>query len=167
MSVRYLQSLGCLALTSLLFVAGCGGDAAIGAKGRVKTFTATGKVTFLGNPMSGAMVSFSPTGSQPAAVGMTDDSGNFKLTTYRAGDGAAAGDFKVLISMTETEAPDPTANADHGTDPTKQYGTVHSATKGKSGGGRVLPSKFSDPDKTELKATVKSDGKNEFTFDLK
>lgn len=166
MSVRGLGTSGVLAVLSLILLAGCGGDAGYGAKGRVKTFPVTGKVSFMGNPLAGAMISFSPTGSQPAAVGMTDDNGQFKLTTYRAGDGAAAGDFKVLVAMTEAPSADSNANADHGTDPRKAYGTSHSAGKSKSSGS-VLPPKFSDPDKSGLAATVKSDGKNDFAFELK
>lgn len=166
MSVRGLRTSGVLALFGLVILAGCGGEAGFGAKGRVKTVPVTGKVSFMGNPLAGAMVSFSPKGAQPAAGGMTDDSGRFKLTTYRAGDGAAEGDFTVLVAMTEAPAADANANADHGTDPTKSYGTSHSAGKPKSGGG-VLPPKFSDPDKSGLSATVKAGGKNDFAFDLK
>ena len=138
-----------------------------GARARVPVYKVKGRVTFNGNPIAGAAVSFSPTGSQPAAVGRTNDDGEFSLTTYRAGDGAAEGDFKVMISLIEeTQAAAP--EEAHGTTPGQTYnsGTVHGATKRKSGGS-ILPLKYSDVTQTPLTATVRSGEANEAIFDLK
>lgn len=143
---------------------GCS-DGGTGSSAKVPVFKAKGKVTYLGNPLVDASVSFSPQGKQPAAVGRTNEDGEFSLMTYRAGDGAAAGDFKVMVTVTDSEAASSTEAA-HGTEPGKDYSVSHSGQKGKRS-GNVLPAIFSDPEKTPLSAKVESSGKNEFTFDLK
>ncbi len=136
-----------------------------GSTARAKVFKTKGKVTYLGNPLVDASVSFSPQGSQPAAVGRTNEDGEFSLMTYRAGDGAAEGEFKVMITVTDSEPAGSTEVA-HGTEPGKDYSVSHGAKKGKRT-GNILPAIFSDPLKTPITAKVEASGKNEFTFDLK
>lgn len=135
---------------------------------RAKVYKATGTVTYLGNPLIGAAVTFSPEDKQPAAIGRTNDSGEFSLTTYRAGDGAAAGKFKVLVTMTDSAAGGTPADA-HGTDPQSDYstpGNAHSAKAGK-GNANILPAKFSDLSQTPLSATIDPSKDNKFPFELK
>jgi hypothetical protein len=147
-------------------LSGCS-ERAAGSSPRVKTYKVKGKVTYLGNPIAGASVSFSPQDKQPAAVGRTNDDGEFSLTTYRAGDGAAEGDYKVMIVLTDSEAGSAPAEA-HGTTAGVDYNSAsgHSATK-KKGGGSILPAKYGDPSQTTLTAKVQASGPNEFPFDLK
>jgi len=142
---------------------GCSGDT--GASKKATVYKVKGKVTYLGNPIAGAMVAYSPQGSQPAAIGKTNDEGVYNLTTYRAGDGAAEGDFKVLVSLIEVEAP-ATSDAPHGTDPNQNYTISHAGKPKKSGGG-ILPAIYSDAAKSPLSAKVQSSGPNEFNFELK
>ena len=92
-----LYSVGrlCLVIVGSLVLAGCsGGDAAK----HVAVFKVTGTVTFQGKPLAQAIVTFSPKEGQPVAFGTTNDKGEFTLTTYTAGDGAAAGSYGVLVS---------------------------------------------------------------------
>ena len=56
-----------------------------------------GKVTVAGAPMAGITVGFTPASGRPAS-GVTDASGNFELSTYSKGDGAAPGKYKVFFS---------------------------------------------------------------------
>ncbi len=60
--------------------------------------TVTGKVTLDGQPVEGAVVVFQGEngGGNPAA-GQTDSEGVFQLGTFRSGDGAFPGEYKVLI----------------------------------------------------------------------
>ena len=122
-------------LAVLTLSMGCSGET--GASKKHPVYKVKGKVTYLGNPIGGAMVAYSPEGSQPAAIGKTNDEGVYSMTTYRAGDGAAEGSFKVLISLIEVEAPT-TSDAPHGTDPNQSYTISHAGKPKKSSGG-VLP----------------------------
>ena len=84
-----------LTMISLLCAAGCGG----GAEGGKPVFSTKGKVTMFGAPLADATVAFAPTEQgQPTAIGRTDAQGQFVLTTYDYGDGAAAGSYKVVLS---------------------------------------------------------------------
>ncbi|MBA3313549.1 MAG: hypothetical protein H0T47_09730 [Planctomycetaceae bacterium] len=153
-----------LALSLLGFVSvGCGG--ADGDAGRVETYETTGKITFEGKPVADAVVSYSPKGSQPPALGRTGSDGTYALRTYEDGDGAAAGDYVVLVTKeTVTAAPsaahDP--NARTMTSPAAHGGGPNSvSTKSET------PAKYNNPNTSGLEATVKDNGENNFDFDLK
>jgi hypothetical protein len=76
--------------TTTVLTVGCGG--AGGDTGRVK-----GKVTVAGQPVEGIAVTFTPASGRPA-VGVTDASGNFTLSTLSNADGAVPGTHKVSFS---------------------------------------------------------------------
>lgn len=82
-------------LLPLVTAIGCG-------DGKIKTYPVTGTVTVGGKPYPGARLMFVPqSGSEkfqkerPTAT--TEESGRFELTTFLKGDGAPAGDYKVMI----------------------------------------------------------------------
>src|SRR5260221_12521077 len=63
-----------------------------------------GTVTLDGQPVEGASVQFILIGSEPRpAIGLTDSSGSFTLTTLKSNDGAKAGEYKVVVLKTEAE----------------------------------------------------------------
>lgn len=154
----------CLLLFCINLV-GCrgGGD---GYRPRAKVYKVTGKITYLGSPLIGAAVSFSPVGDQPAAVAKTNDSGQFSLMTYSPGDGAAAGEYKVVVVVVDSGAEAETPQKAHYAD--GKVPNTHAAimTKGKSG-GNVLPAKYGDLKQTPLKATVDPNNLKPIEFDLK
>lgn len=76
--------------TASVLALGCGGTGADTA--RVK-----GKVTVAGQPMEGIAVTFTPASGRPA-VGVTDASGNFTLSTLANADGAVPGTHQVSFS---------------------------------------------------------------------
>ena len=91
---------GWLVAVALLAATGCGGRP-VGIKG---------KITLDGQPLAGATVEFVPEGDGRTAVGITDKEGKFSLSTYKPGDGALRGDYKVVIKKTPERAlpkPDP------------------------------------------------------------
>jgi len=101
-----IKHLVCLS-TALAFImfAGCNDEA---AKGRVPVYKTTGQVKFVGSPVIGAIVTFAPQDkNQRAAVGRTNDDGEFTLTTYGANDGAAAGEYKVMIMLPDSGGSEP------------------------------------------------------------
>lgn|GEM_PF-586488 len=129
MKKALLRACGVSALVGLLTVlAGCWGPANVG---RV-----SGKVTFNGQPLADAMITFSPT--QPggsSSIGRTDSDGNYSLM-YAAGvQGAQQGENMVRI-------------------------TTYSARPAVP---EKVPTKYNS--KTELKREVKS-GHNTFDFAL-
>lgn len=168
MDILQLRNL-CL-LSLMLLSQGCTGDA--GTEGRSKVFPVTGKVTLSGSPVAGATVTFSPKGNQPVALGRTDDSGTYSLTTYDAKDGAAEGDYTVIITKSSPAESDSTTE---GSTPHNANGSVlmksHKAARGgkkkADDSGSLLPAKYGDRNKTDLAGTVKAEGENNFDFDLK
>jgi hypothetical protein len=96
MPARYLALVALLVLTLL---SGCGSA----RMGRVK-----GRVTFNGKPVSQAMLTFSPaTGDsdkEPGkpATGISDEEGNYDLSTFRHYDGALVGKHNVSVTLDDT-----------------------------------------------------------------
>ena len=111
-------------------------------------FEATGSVTFRGNPVENASVTFQPEGGQPA-VGRTDAQGNFQLTT-RGRPGVAPGPSKVAITSVEAIGK-PSQNPEMG-----------AATRLRS----LIPVKYSKFESSGLTANVQDSGENNFVFEL-
>jgi hypothetical protein len=152
------------ALTLLL--AGCGAGSAVGEGTRQKVYPVTGSIKRNGAPVPDAVVTFSPRGKQPVAFGRTNTEGKFTLTTYpdAAGDGAAAGEYLVLVLKESPAAPAPVM---HGPDFDSSKLGPYGPGNATAGNRSAIPVKYSSPTTTDLRATVKADGPNEFPFDLK
>lgn len=153
----------CLVIVGSLVLAGCGGGD--GAK-RVPVFKVTGVVTLKGEPLTQAIVTFSPKAGQPVAFGTTNDKGEFFLTTYDTDDGAAAGNYAVVVS--KSAAASPTTDVGHSADPAfiAKVQSGHDASKTATSGS-LIPGDYSDATKTPLKAEVDPAGENDFTFEIK
>jgi len=161
-----IKHLVCLS-TALAFImfAGCNDEA---AKGRVPVYKTTGQVKFVGSPVIGAIVTFAPQDkNQRAAVGRTNDDGEFTLTTYGANDGAAAGEYKVMIMLPDSGGSEPEPQAAHSPNDGRNFGGSHSAQSAKPSKGGLLPAIYADVEKTPLSAKVEPNGANRFTFELK
>jgi hypothetical protein len=180
MGNRMLNSfrVGCAGLVFCISFVGCS-EAPQGASERVKVFKVKGKVTLLNAPVADAFVSFSPKDSKnPPATGRTNKDGQFTLRTYDEGDGAAAGEYVVLVTRPAAAAAVP-ANAH-----------MEMMKKGRSGGDASVaakpasspttsghaetppvasdvPAQYATADKSDLKVTVKADDSNDFALDLK
>lgn len=154
------------ALASCSLVLFCGTFGCSGDDGdRVEVYPASGKVTFNGKPVADASVSFSPKEGQPVAYATTNADGEFTLTTYETGDGAAAGSYTVLVTKTESE---PAPAGGHGA---SGGHSASSPVRGHGPGGEQIkseiPLKYSRGNESDLTATVTPDGENKFTLDLK
>jgi hypothetical protein len=128
-------------------LAGCG-------DGRLKRYPVTGSVVIDGKPAEGAIVAFCPVNPsgelehlRPA--GRTDGSGRFELTTYDSGDGAPAGEYKVLVKW---PAPEPANDRD--------------GRPGALGPDR-LKGKYYDLEKTPFAATIEEQANELAPFELK
>ena len=161
-------------LLLLLATMGCGGGA-----GMTPVYKAKGKITLGGAPIADAIVVFSPKGKQPVAIGRTNSNGVYTLTTYTADDGAAAGDYIVLVTKNN---PAPSAQIAHGVDATAFSGkaahnqVTKSAPKPSGAHGAssapaistptssstsLLPEKYGNAKLSTLTATVTAKGPND------
>ncbi len=145
---------------AVLATVGCGDS-------RPPTYPVTGTVSYQGDPVERAHVSFSPTEADiRAATGVTDSDGKYTLTTFEQDDGAMPGSYKVRVHKYDRE-PEPTEvtevtddidvpldyDPDEGADiPPPQH---------------VLPEEYRSSSKTPLSFTVEaSDEGNVYDIDL-
>ncbi len=130
--------------------------------GPIPVHPVSGRVTYKGKPVPGALVAFHPVAAPatgpakpgeagpPRPTGKTDADGNFKLHSYVGDDGAPAGDYKVSVALAGSAE---TRNI-MAKDASKTPNTT-------------LPPRYADPGKSDLTATV-GDGDNALApFDLK
>jgi len=114
------------------------------------THPAQAKVVRNGMPVAAATVTLYKPGipmkSQPTAVadGLTNDSGETRLTTYTAFDGAPVGEYLVTIVQTGGY---------------RVPGNLDTLNK--------LPKKYSSPSTTPLRANVTATGPNQFLFEIR
>jgi hypothetical protein len=100
MRTRLARSAGPIAVAVLAAMLSSCGD------GRVKVYPVHGKVVDeKGKPAAGATVMFHPVTppghNVEAAAGTADEAGEYRLTTYNAGDGAPAGEYVVTVTWPE------------------------------------------------------------------
>lgn len=90
-----VHRLGPWLLAAAVAATGCSGK-----PGEKPVFPVRGRVTFENKPMAKALVSFhsaDPADRSTPAHATADDQGNYVLHTYRADDGAPAGDYIVTV----------------------------------------------------------------------
>lgn len=143
-SIRVDRNLLLWVLASCVVFSGCG--SAKRKVGDLPVYSVRGSVTFNGEPLEAAIVTLRPIDEnkkQPASQGVTDELGEFVLSTYNVGDGAPDGKYTVTISCEDRN--------------------------GKKVGGEFperLPVRYQSPATSGLKATVE-EGDNELeTFQL-
>jgi len=132
----------CLALIAVplvLSLSGCGGNDV------PETAGVTGVVLYKGQPVDGAVVTFSPQEGNPG-TGRTGSDGRFVLTTYNAEDGAVPGKHTVTVQL----FPD-------GGLPGMEV---------ESTGVTGIPNKYADPEASPLSREVKAGEENDFTLEL-
>ncbi|WP_437185288.1 carboxypeptidase regulatory-like domain-containing protein [Planctomicrobium sp. SH668] len=143
-----------LAFLSAATLSGCGSG--VPAVKAPATVPVSGVVTKNGSPLSDAKVIFIPTteaqGSECA--GITDAEGKFELAQIRGGNGAPPGAYRVAVSHYIGPGGKKIDRSPGAPPPTNQ------------GGFESLPPRYSNFNRTELKADVPSEG-GTFTFDLK
>lgn len=136
-----------LTLALSIFVAGCGGEEPF----RKQTYPVVGKVTVDGKPPGSAVqIECHPASGMDAqhpTVSQTesDPEGNFKISTYAAGDGVPAGEYTLTFTWLEFNIM------------SRSYG-----------GPDKLNGKYSDPKTSEIKITVKEGSETNLnTIELK
>lgn len=148
-----------------LGLSGCGGG---GDTARPKTATVSGKVTYKGAAVEGAVVTFSVVGAPRVATGETNASGEFRLTTFDTNDGAIIGDHSVTISKNKAGA--------GGTEEMTAESYAEMMAKAKDAQRGIpgvdpeqkgeLPVRFANAGESGLTRTVVAGEANVFNFDL-
>lgn len=143
----------CIPLLLAGALAGCGGsDLELGE--------VQGVVKFNGKPLPNAVVTFSPQGGGPGAVGKTNDNGEYQLMT--AGKlGAVPGEHKVSIICVPEPAPVKHVSS---TDPSYQGGVSASSMNYTPQPVPEIPARYNA--QTQLTKEVKP-GSNTVNFELK
>lgn len=135
----------------LALLPGCAGENPLG------TVPARGMVTFKGQPIAGATVTFVGEGDTKTATAITGSDGRFELATLNFA-GAMPGKYAVLVEKFETP-PDQT-----------QTGSMEEAAQNAGRplprAKRLLPAKYSDTAKTPLQMEVKAGQTNNFDLEL-
>ena len=131
---------------------------------RPRTYPVTGTVTSQGKPLAGAAITFVPTGSEgEAASAITNSNGKYGLTTWRAGDGARPGEYRVKISKQEQQTVDSSKMVKNLSIEEEQKIYVESK-KPRPPTKSLIPSKYQDDQTSGLVHTVE---KKPTTFDIK
>jgi len=148
---------------TLQLMSGCSNS----APARAKTVPVSGSVTFKGQPVEGAQVTFMGDGSVLPAVAVTDANGKFKCTTYSSGDGAIPGEHSVTVSKTVATALETPSNAE--TSGKGMERAMLRAQKGESQLAKPLnmvPEKYAKAATSPLHLTVKEGDANDFKIEL-
>lgn len=140
--------------TMLALSLGCSG----GGGDRPKVVPVTGVVLHNGSPVEGAVVTFRDEGQAKPAVGTTDSSGRFELTSYEPGDGAAPGKYVVTIAKIVGGGPD---QSDTSMEAAAERENVTPAEP-----EHLLPQRYASPLQSGLEETVTEGGPNDFKFEL-
>ena len=153
-----MRSCFALALVMLVSV----GVLGCGAKGGLEgTVPVTGTLKQKGAPLEGATVTFvAVTKGVRAASGVTDASGQFKLTTLQSGDGAFPGDFKVIVTKTEV------VGKVYTSEEANAYYTQNKTRPPAPEFKDLVDKKYGNTETSGLKATVKQGEANDFTFEI-
>jgi hypothetical protein len=155
-----------LLATSCFLLAGCSGS------GRPAIAPVRGTVTYQGKPVAGATVVFLCPGAPRLAVGTTDESGNYRLTTYEPNDGAMIGTHVVTVKK---YASDSGGDVNASAEPMDQRAMAEaieksmrqSAQQAKQAEktGSLLPSKYAHQKTSGLRKVV-VDGQNVVDIEL-
>jgi Carboxypeptidase regulatory-like domain len=162
MTAMRFRHFGFVAWAALVFgAAGCGAGG---------LSTVQGTVTLDGQPLPNATVTFLPaSGKGQQARGVTDASGNFRLETFKPGDGAVPGEYKVIIQYTEGLSPEATTAPKEGQSMKDMWEKSQKALKEqqKKPPKYVIPAKYSDPGQTVLTQRVPAGGPVKFDLQSK
>lgn len=132
------------------------------------THPVTVSVRYDGKTVAGATVMFAPQGQGYACQGVTDRRGEARLSTFRPGDGAVAGEYDVAVLKHDTVV-DPTITMP---DPADERAHQEACEKLIAAGRNIyihtplLPTRYAAPRTSGLTATVRSGSRNRVTLEL-
>jgi hypothetical protein len=133
--------------TAIALIAGCG-------DGRLRTIVVTGTVTFDGEPLEGASVTFTPQSEGHPAFGITNANGRYTLQTILGNPdaGTTPGDYEVAITKLEVLPPRTEEEEALGLPPPRPRS--------------LIPERYGATATSGLNAAVRRGESNVFNFDL-
>ncbi len=152
------QNVSALVL-GVLFVAGCSSE----QLDRPATYKVSGTVTYRGQPVPNADLTFYNEGAKRSAFGKTDIKGQYQLTTFGAHDGAVEGKHDVTVLQLPPIASTPTI-ADTESDAYSPPGLGMSTDPVPS--ASMLPQKYANRATSGLLGIVNADNANVIDFEL-
>lgn len=136
---------------AVMALLGCGGEGGPKGPEKQKTVPANGIVKYQGKAVPNASVVFQALDGKVASHGTTDGAGSFRLSTYGSEDGAPVGRYKVTVAAGGPKEIEP------GVLPDEPPGGFKSP----------IPTKYANPNTTDILLEVTESGKNDFTIELK
>lgn len=156
---RRIAGMGAASIGLFLLV-GCGP----GGKARPAVYPVSGKVTFKGQPVADAEITYQNPDSPRVAYGHTDAEGEYQLSTFGTNDGAVEGEHVVTIAKVQKNASAPAMDASQ---PGEDYDKMMTAAaEGTMEIEHQLPAKYANPETSGLKRKVIPGDVNTFDFDL-
>lgn len=141
-TVRLVLQRSAIVLLGCSLIAGCGGT----DEELPPTAPVSGVVTYKGEPVKEAQVTFHPQRDGNPGTGRTEENGSFIITTYDAHDGAVPGIHVVTVELFPM-----------GGLPGMEIETT---------GATPIPKKYADASKSPLRLEVKADSANDFQIEL-
>jgi hypothetical protein len=142
-------------LVAALLLAGCSGS------GRPATAPVRGQVTLRGKPVAGATVTFLCPGAPRFGVGTTDQTGNYRLTTYEPNDGAVIGTHVVTVKQYFMDSDATPSAIDPSGDPRAMSKAIKGAKlrvdqqrRAAARAGSLLPAKYGSRQTSDLHKEV-------------
>jgi len=133
----------------------------------------TGTVTYNGQPVEGATVTFQPLGADgESAAGITDAGGKYSVTSVYAvqgGAGVVPGDYTITVSKVDRPVDPNEAAYSKGEITYNELQARKAAKPLLAGAGRskqLLPLKYTVASNSDLKVTVQKGRNPPFIFDL-
>jgi hypothetical protein len=141
-------------------VVGCTANARTGSD---PVYPVSGVVSYGGQPVAGADVTFFNAEKNRSAFGRTNDRGEYKLTTFGSNDGAVEGTHTVtIVKLVVPPETTPAADVESEAYQPPRPGQSTQPEKPKS----ELPARYADRAKSGLVATISAEGRNEVDFEL-
>jgi hypothetical protein len=140
---------------------------------RPMTAPVRGQVTYRGRPVAGATVCFLCPGAPRPAIGTTDASGNYELTTFEPNDGAVVGTHVVTVRKFSTAVgtarvpvtTDQAGDAMAGAIEQAMQQTARQMQDSERAGAQPLPPKYADRKTSDLRKEVRA-GDNTVDIEL-
>jgi hypothetical protein len=130
------------------------------------TYPVRGTLVYHGKPLAGASVTFMADGAPRAAIGKTDKTGSFQLTTYEQYDGAVPGSHVVTVKKYDSEPPPlPTAPPDGAIDPVVEEKHTAAMAHWLATAKIAVPQKYADRRTSDVRREV-VEGENFFEIEL-
>jgi len=148
---RWQQIIGVVLLAVALAVAGCGQDS------EIHTVPVSGKVTYKGQPIKGATVSFIPDGDARPATAISGPGGTYRLMTLDT-PGATPGLYTVVVRKNDLPL--------ESTKPVSMEDAVKLNSRPPPPPKELLPAKYADSARSPLKFEVKAGQTNAIDLQL-